>query len=68
MLHEVDQVAGVSGGSFPAAHFGLYGAKSFETFPDEFLYPDIEAYIWGNFVLPWNWDWNSIRWLAPTTG
>ena len=57
LLHEVDQVAGVSGGSFPAAHFGLYGAKSFETFPDEFLYPDIEAYIWGNFALPWNWDW-----------
>ncbi|MGC2201045.1 MAG: patatin-like phospholipase family protein [Stellaceae bacterium] len=57
LLDEVDLVAGVSGGSFPAAHFGLYGAKSFETFPDEFLYPDIEAYIWGTFVLPWNWDW-----------
>jgi NTE family protein len=57
LLDEVDLVAGVSGGSFPAAHFGLYGAKSFETFRDEFLYPDIEAYIWGTFVLPWNWDW-----------
>jgi NTE family protein len=57
LLAEVDLLAGVSGGSFPAAHFGLYGAKSFETFPDEFLYPDIEAYIWGTFVLPWNWDW-----------
>jgi len=57
LLAEVDLLAGVSGGSFPAAHFGLYGRKSFETFPDEFLYPDIEAYIWGTFVLPWNWDW-----------
>src|SRR5271169_6172304 len=57
LLDEVDQLAGVSGGSFPAAHFGLYGAKSFETFPDEFLYRDIEAYIWGTFLLPWNWDW-----------
>jgi NTE family protein len=45
LLAEVDLLAGVSGGSFPAAHFG---AKSFETFPDEFLYPDIEAYIWGH--------------------
>jgi NTE family protein len=57
LLDEVDQLAGVSGGAFPAAHFGLYGTKSFETFPDEFLYPDIEAYIWGTFLLPWNWDW-----------
>jgi NTE family protein len=57
LLDELDLLAGVSGGSFPAAHFGLYGEKSFETFPDEFLYPDIEAYIWGTFLLPWNWDW-----------
>ena len=57
LLDEVDLLAGVSGGSFPAAYYGLYGEKSFETFPDEFLYPDIEAYIWGTFLLPWNWDW-----------
>jgi len=57
LLDEVDQLAGVSGGAFPAAHFGLYGARSFATFPEEFLYPDIEAYIWGTFLLPWNWDW-----------
>jgi NTE family protein len=57
LLDEVDLLAGVSGGSFPAAHYGLYGEKSFETFPDEFLYPDIEAYIWGTFLLPWNWGW-----------
>jgi NTE family protein len=57
LLDEVDLLTGVSGGSFPAAHFGLYGEKSFETFPNEFLYSDIEAYIWGTFLLPWNWDW-----------
>src|SRR5271165_537721 len=57
LLDEVDLLAGVSGGSFPTAYFGLYGEKSFETFPNEFLYPDIEAYIWGTFMLPWNWDW-----------
>src|SRR5208337_5388995 len=33
LLDELDLLAGVSGGSFPAAHYGLYGAKSFETFP-----------------------------------
>jgi NTE family protein len=57
LLNEIDLLAGVSGGSFPAAHFALYGKKSFDTFPEEFLYADIEAYIWGTFLLPWNWDW-----------
>jgi NTE family protein len=57
LLDEIDLLASVSGGSFPAAHFALYGRKSFDTFPDEFLYPDIEAYIWGTFLLPWNWNW-----------
>ena len=57
LLDEIDLLAGVSGGSFPAAYYGLYGEKSFDTFPDDFLYRDIEAYIWGTFLLPWNWNW-----------
>jgi NTE family protein len=57
LLAEVDLLAGVSGGTFPASHFGLYGDASFDTFPEQFLYPDVEAYIWGTFLLPWNWDW-----------
>jgi NTE family protein len=57
LLAEVDQVAGVSGGSFPAAHFGLNGERSFETFPEEFLYRDVNSYILGTFLLPWNWEW-----------
>jgi predicted acylesterase/phospholipase RssA len=54
LLDEIDMLAGVSGGSFPAAHFALHGRQSFDTFPAEFLYDDIEAYIWGTFPLPWN--------------
>lgn len=57
LLDEVDLIAGVSGGSFPAMHYGLYRAKSFETFNEEFLYVDIESFIWGTFLLPWNWEW-----------
>jgi NTE family protein len=57
LLNEIDLLAGVSGGAFPTAHFGLYGETSFETFPGEFLNPNIESYIWGTFLLPWNWDW-----------
>jgi NTE family protein len=57
LLDEVDVVSGVSGGSFPAAHFALHGDKTFETFPEEFLHQDINAFIFGTFLLPWNWEW-----------
>ncbi|WP_237213681.1 patatin-like phospholipase family protein [Falsiroseomonas oryziterrae] len=57
LLSEVDYIAAVSGGSFPAAHYGLFRDRSFETFPEQFLHRDIEAYIYGMFLLPWNWRW-----------
>ncbi len=57
MLQDVDYIAGVSGGSFPAAHYGLYRERHFETFRSEFLTRDINSYIFGIYLLPWNWDW-----------
>jgi len=57
LLEEIDQVAGVSGGSFTAAHYALHGRQSFETFPRDFLHRDIAAYVWGTYLLPWQWGW-----------
>lgn len=57
LLDEVDQISAVSGGTFPAAHYGLYGERSFDTFRADFLDRDIEAYIYGTFLMPWNWEW-----------
>src|SRR6516162_5818753 len=57
LLDELDFIAAVSGGSFPAMHYGLYREKSFETFPSEFLKVDINAYVYGTYLLPWNWEW-----------
>jgi NTE family protein len=57
LLEEVDQIAAVSGGAFPAAHYALYRERSFETFREDFLDRDIESFIWGTFLLPWNWTW-----------
>jgi NTE family protein len=57
LLKEIDLLSGVSGGSFPAAYYGLYGDNAFNAFPEAFLYQNIDAYIWGTFLLPWNWDW-----------
>ncbi len=57
LLDDVAYISAVSGGSFPAMHYGLYREQSFVTFPQEFLYRDIGAYIWGMYLLPWNWEW-----------
>jgi NTE family protein len=57
LLAEIDQIAAVSGGTFPAAHFALHGERSFATFRADFLDHDVESYIWGTWLLPWNWSW-----------
>jgi NTE family protein len=57
LLDDVDYLSGVSGGSFPAAHYGLHRERSFETFEREFLKVDVDAYLYGVYLLPWNWDW-----------
>lgn len=57
MLDDVDYISGVSGGSFPAAHYGLFRERHFETFDADFLKRDINAFIYGIYLLPWNWDW-----------
>jgi NTE family protein len=57
LLDDVDYIAAVSGGSFPAMHYGLYREKSFETFEHDFLKRDVNAYIFGIYLLPWNWEW-----------
>ena len=37
LVDEIDSISGVSGGSFPAAYYGLYGDRIFEDFQDRFL-------------------------------
>jgi hypothetical protein len=51
-LREVDAIAGVSGGSFPAAYYGLYRDQTFDRFETDFLYQDTESSIWGTYLLP----------------
>ncbi|WP_048863414.1 patatin-like phospholipase family protein, partial [Acidisphaera rubrifaciens] len=57
LLDLLTGMSGVSGGSFPAAYYGLYRDKTFQTFKDDFLYRDFDAYIWGIYLLPWHWAW-----------
>lgn len=57
LLQEVDAIAGVSGGSFTAAYYGLHRDAMFGRFETDFLYRDTEANIFGIYLLPWNWTW-----------
>ena len=57
LLSQVDAISGVSGGSFPAAYYGLYREKTFGRFETDFLYDDTNSYIYGTYLLPWNWAW-----------
>jgi NTE family protein len=57
LLGEVDAIAGVSGGSFTAAYYGLHREATFGQYETDFLYRDTEANIWGIYLLPWNWTW-----------
>ncbi|HET8817414.1 MAG TPA: patatin-like phospholipase family protein [Pseudidiomarina sp.] len=48
LLDQVDMITSVSGGSFTAAYFGLYGDQLFEQFEDDFLRKDyVTEWIYG---------------------
>lgn len=55
LLDEVDVISSISGGSFPAAYYALYGARIFDEFPDKFLYRDIQGDLIGLALTPTNW-------------
>ncbi|HWQ94085.1 MAG TPA: patatin-like phospholipase family protein [Gammaproteobacteria bacterium] len=43
LLDEVDVISSISGGSFPAAYYALYGPRIFDEFPGKFLYRPIQT-------------------------
>ncbi len=52
---EVDLVSGVSGGSFTAAYFGLYGDALFEDYEGRFLKRNVQLAMLGQLFDPRNW-------------
>lgn len=54
LLDEVDRINGVSGGSFTAAYYGLYGDVTFAEFKHDFLYKDIEGQLESAFFNVFN--------------
>jgi NTE family protein len=54
LLDEVDTISGVSGGSFPAAYYGLFGDRIFEDFEERFLKKNVQGALVLRTLLPWN--------------
>lgn len=55
LLDEVDCISGISGGSFTAAYYGLFGDRIFQDFRARFLDRDIQGELLGKALNPVNW-------------
>lgn len=55
LLDEVDCISGISGGSFTAAYYGLFGKRIFEDFRERFLDRDIQGELFRLALNPLNW-------------
>jgi predicted acylesterase/phospholipase RssA len=64
LLDEVDVISSVSGGSFPAAYYGLFGDRIFEYFPEKVLYRNIQGSLLKRMFAPQN----IVKLLSPTYG
>src|SRR5215472_5351704 len=55
LLDEVDVITGVSGGSFTALAYGLYGDKLFDEYEARFLKRNVQGEITARTLNPLNW-------------
>lgn len=62
LLDEVDSISSVSGGSFTAAYYGLFGDRIFTDFEEKFLKNNVQKILLGGILNPLNW------WKMLTTG
>src|SRR6516165_9246669 len=55
LLDQVDVITGVSGGSFTALAYGLYGEKLFDEYEDRFLKRNVQGELTTRTFDPLNW-------------
>jgi NTE family protein len=55
LLDEVDVISGVSGGSFTAGYYGLFGDRIFDDFEGKFLRKNIQGKLLLGVLNPINW-------------
>ena len=54
-LDEVDVITGISGGSFTALAYGLYGDKLFDEYEQRFLKRNVQGELIARVLNPFNW-------------
>lgn len=54
LLDEVDVISSVSGSSFTAAYYALWGDRIFTDFEPLFLKNRVQTSLWLRFLAPWN--------------
>ncbi len=52
LLDEVDGISSVSGGSFTAAYYGLFGDRIFIDFEEKFLKRDVQSVAYKSGLVP----------------
>ena len=55
LIDEIDAISSVSGGSFTAAYYGLFGDRIFEDFEIKFLKNNVQGELFGRILSPLNW-------------
>jgi len=55
LLHEIDAISSVSGGSFTSAYYGIRGDRIFDEFESRFLRKNVEGALIGSLFNPLNW-------------
>ena len=55
LLDEVDIISSVSGGSFTAAYYGLFGDRIFDDYQDVFLKQNVQKVLINGLLNPANW-------------
>ena len=56
LIDEVDMITGVSGGSFTALAYALYGERLFAEYEQRFLKRDVEGTLLARSLNPFNWS------------
>jgi len=56
LLDDVDVITGVSGGSFTALAYGLYGDKLFDQYEKRFLKRDVQGELLARLLNPTQWS------------
>jgi NTE family protein len=54
-IDEIDSISSVSGGSFTAAYYGLFGERIFEDYEEKFLKQNVQGKLTRSFLNPFTW-------------